>query len=329
MTLAAASEEPILHLTQLVRQVMESVNLAAARRTTVLVTGESAAGLEFVARAIGRRGDGADAPFVTVDCAQLPGDELESALFGVAADEAGGGTGRPDEGEPLTRGSHLYQAAGGTLFLRHAARMSAAVQARLARVLEQRAVILHPAARRVGVNLRLVVAGDPGCTLTCSDGRIPAGLFASKGAMQVVVPPLDTRPEDIPALAAELLKDLCEDAKVPHKTLTSLSQLLLAAAVRDQTALELRFFLEGLVGRIRGRVIRAEDLLAALFADAPIRPPGTTVPLRDAREQFERAYIASVIQRHRGRIPHAARALGMQRENLYRKLRHLDLKNTG
>jgi DNA-binding NtrC family response regulator len=175
------------------------------------------------------------------------------------------------------------------------------------------------------VNVRLVVAADPEFDLACKDGHIQAGLHGMASALRITLPSLPTDPEDVPLLASHLLEDLCKDAKVQRKELTSLAQILLTAMVRQRTAFELRFLLEGLVTRVRDRVIRVEDLLANLLVDDVMGPLGTAASLRDAREQFERKYIVAVIERHHGRIPHAARALGIQRANLYRKLRHLDV----
>jgi DNA-binding NtrC family response regulator len=236
-----------------------------------------------------------------------------------------GGTTDGEDLEPFTRGSRLYQALGGTLFLEHSALLSASLQARLVRVLHHRSAMLEPARQRVPVNVRLVLAADRAFDAACRDGLIRPELHSSPSTLRITLPELQVNPDDVPVLASHLLEDACKEANVQRKELTSLAQILLTAIVRRRTALELRFLLEGLVTRVRDRVIRVEDLLANLLVDDEVGPLGTAASLRDAREQFERKYIMAVIQRHHGRIPHAARALGIQRANLYRKLRHLDV----
>lgn len=323
MTQTALCDSPILDHTAAVREIMQLVDIAASRRSTVVVAGDWEPGPEVIARAIHIRGDGADGSLVTFDCSRVQPDELERELFGTL-DTAAATTGG-DNPESLARGSRLYQALGGTLFLQRAGRLPAAVQARLVRLLAQRSAIVEPAGQRIAVNVRLVIAADREFAMACEDGHIRADLHGSPSALRITLPALVVQPDDVPALAAHLLEDLCRDAKVQRKELTSLAQILLTAMARRRTALEISFLLEGLVTRVRGAVIRVEDLLANLLVDDDMGPLGTAASLRDAREQFERKYIMAVIQRHHGRIPHAARALGIQRANLYRKLRHLDV----
>jgi DNA-binding NtrC family response regulator len=315
----------LLDHTAAVRQIMQLVDVAASRRSTVVVAGESETGPETVARAIHIRGDRADGALVKIDCSKIAAGELEQELFGVAVRAGRGGTTDGEDHEPFTRGSRLYQALGGTLFLQSAETMPPALQARLVRVITHRSAMLEPARQRVPVNVRVVLAADRSFDLACREGRVHAELHASPSTLRITLPSLHADPDEVPVLAGHLLEDVCKDANVPRKELTSLAQIMLTAMVRRRTALELRFLLEGLVTRVRDRIIRVEDLLANLMVDDEVGPLGTAASLRDAREQFERKYIMAVIQRHHGRIPHAARALGIQRANLYRKLRHLDV----
>jgi two-component system nitrogen regulation response regulator NtrX len=325
MTHTPLRDNPLHDHTAAVRQIMQLVDVAASRRATVVVAGDSETGPETIARAIHIRGDRADGALVKIDCSKLSADELEQELFGIAVRAGRGGTTDGEDLEPFTRGSRIYQALGGTLLLEHAARLSASVQARLVRVLNHRSAMLEPARQRVPVNVRLVLAADREFDLACRDGHIRAELHSSPSTLRITLPEMQVNGDDVPVLASHLLEDACREANVQRKELTSLAQILLTAMVRRRTALELRFLLEGLVTRVRDRVIRVEDLLANLLVDDEVGPLGTAASLRDAREQFERKYIMAVIQRHHGRIPHAARALGIQRANLYRKLRHLDV----
>lgn len=303
-----------------VRQTIAQVD-AAARQRLVVVGGSSDSEHDLVARVLHARGHRADGPFVRVDCAKLPASTLERELFGTA--RPGGAGGDADAPEPLTRTGRLHQAAGGTLFLEHAAALPPVAQARLAHLLARRQATLEPEGELLSLDVRVVIAADAEFDRACQDGRMLTDLHGTPGATRITLPAIETTPADIPGLAVQLLADLCEEARVPGKELTSLAQILLTAVVHRSTPLELRFLLEEIVKRVPRRVIRVEDVVTVLRIDMG---PGAGVAapsLRDAREHFERKYIAEVIERHQGRIPHAARTLGIQRANLYRKLRTL------
>jgi two-component system nitrogen regulation response regulator NtrX len=306
-----------------IRQIMSLVDAAAAARDHVAIIGEPGAGHEMVARVIHARGGNAASPFAAIDCSKLRGQALELQLFGVPAQGANGSGPGPSL-EPLTRASRLVQARGGTLLIEHPAQMSARVQARLLRVLTRREAVLVPEQERIALDVRIVVAGDAEFELAREDGRLSPELHAALSRVRIPLPVLRMRQAEVPALAAHLLEDICRSARVPTKTLTSLAQILLGAVTRA-TALELRLVLEDLVMRVPDRVIRVEDVLGNVLVEGIIGPLVTTTSLRDARTRFERQYITAVLERHRGRIPHAARSLGIQRTNLYRKLRRLDV----
>jgi two-component system nitrogen regulation response regulator NtrX len=294
---------------------------AAARHTFVVVAGSSDSERDLVARALHVRAHRADGPFVRVDCAKLAAGTLERELFGTVAP---GGTG-DEVAETVTRASRVHQAIGGTLFLEHAAGLPPVAQTRLARLLARRQATLEPEGHLVAVDVRVIIAADDAFDRACEDGRMLTDLHGTPGATRITVPSTETTtPGEIPALAVQLLADLCEEARVPGKELTSLAQILLTAVVNRSTPLELRFLLEEIVKRVPRRVIRVEDVVTVLRIDMGVGTGAAASSLREAREHFERKYIADVIERHQGRIPHAARTLGIQRANLYRKLRTLN-----
>jgi DNA-binding NtrC family response regulator len=121
------------------------------------------------------------------------------------------------------------------------------------------------------------------------------------------------------------LKDECRRREQPLKTLTRAALTLLAALPWRGNAPELRTLIERLVASVPGGLIRLEDVLAQTQLDAGVAPGGCDATLRQARARFERDYIAAVVQHHHGRIAEAARALGIQRTNLYRKMRRLNV----
>jgi two-component system, NtrC family, nitrogen regulation response regulator NtrX len=149
-------------------------------------------------------------------------------------------------------------------------------------------------------------------------------LFRRLSVIRIDMPPLRNRREDIPALANYFLRDICAALRVPPKTLSRSALSLIAALPWRSNAVELRSLLDSVVASLDGsRAIALEDVLAHVRLDG-----GSTVfanggTLKQARNRFEREYIAAVLEQHHGRISDAAKALGIQRTNLYRKMRSL------
>ena len=150
-------------------------------------------------------------------------------------------------------------------------------------------------------------------------------LYERLSLIRVDVPALRQRREDVPVLATHFLKELCKASGKPVKTLTRPALTLLAALPWRGNALELRTLLERLILLVPGGLIRLEDVLAHTQLEGNVSPTGLDATLRQARAKFERDYIAAVLQHHRGRIADAAKVLGIQRTNLYRKMRRLNL----
>jgi two-component system nitrogen regulation response regulator NtrX len=141
----------------------------------------------------------------------------------------------------------------------------------------------------------------------------------------IPVPALRQRREDIPALVRLMLADLCAAADIPPKVTSNQATELLTALPWRRNISELESSLKSIVEKVPGRTIRLADVLAIVRLDGA---PATTYSgtLREARERFEREYVTAVLEQHRGRMAEAAKALGLQRTNLYRKVRQLALK---
>ena len=149
-------------------------------------------------------------------------------------------------------------------------------------------------------------------------------LFRRLSVVRIDMPPLRNRREDIPALANYFLREICAGLRLPPKTLSRSALSLLSALPWRGNAAELRRLLDSVVtGMQGGRGIALEDVLAHVKLDgaAGLFSGGGT--LKQARSRFEKEYIAAVLEQHRGRISEAARTLGIQRTNLYRKMRSL------
>jgi DNA-binding NtrC family response regulator len=305
------------------RDVMALIARAATMRAGVLIRGEEGTGRQVTARAIHNAQAQARGPFVRVDCAAYEGDQLDVELFGVA--DRSSNPDHPTRGlEKVSRQSRLFEARHGTLYLQNVAEAPMRVQARLARLLRDREAVLVESGETISLDVRPMAGVDMGFDRAVHEGRVRDDLFRRLSVIRIEVPPLRNRRDDIAALANCFVRELCGSLRVPPKTLSRPALALIAALPWRGNATELRALLESIVtGVPGGRGIVLEDVLGHVRLDGGSVVYEHTGTLRQARARFEREYIAQVLERHRGRISDAAKALGIQRTNLYRKMRSL------
>jgi two-component system, NtrC family, nitrogen regulation response regulator NtrX len=279
----------------------------------------------MVARAIHAHGANRNAPFVKVDCSGPTPEDIELQLFGVINKRSASVAPERPSLERIGRHSRVYEAADGILFLENVTELPARVQARLVRVLRDREVFLDDGRDPVPMDVRPIAAVDGTIDAAVDEGRIRTDLHERLSLIRLDVPALRQRREDIPVLAAHFLKELCRSNGRPIKTLTRPALTLLAALPWRGNAPELKGLLERLILLVPQGLIRLEDVLAHTQLEGSISPTGFDATLKQARAKFERDYIAAVLQHQHGRIAEAARVLGIQRTNLYRKMRRLNL----
>lgn len=307
------------------RAVMDLVQRASAGRCGILICGERGSGREMIARAIHAHGSNRNAPFVKVDCSGPTPEDIELQLFGVINKRSGSGAPERRSLERLGQQSRLQDAADGILFLENATELPARVQARLVRVLRDREVFVDSGRDPIPLDVRPIAAADGTIDAALDEGRLRADLHERLSLIRIDVPALRQRREDIAVLATYFLKELCRANGRPIKTLTRPALTLLSALPWRGNAPELRGLLERLILLVPQGLIRLEDVLAHTQLEGSISPTGFDATLRQARAKFERDYIAAVLQHQHGRIAEAARVLGIQRTNLYRKMRRLNL----
>jgi DNA-binding NtrC family response regulator len=318
----SSSAGPLFASSPAMREVASRIRDLGTRRTPTLIVGEPGSGRRFVAGLIhAQQANGAASPYLALDCAGRGARELEEELFGTVSS----GQWLVDDCrlEPVTAGGLLRRSCGGSLVILNVTEGAERTQARLARVLRDGEVADGENRSALHVDIRTITCVDPTFDAAVEEGRVRADLHRSLSRARIDVPPLRHRREDIPALVEHLVSTICPGANGPAKTVAAPALTLLAALPYRENAHELSQLLETLVRRVRGSVVHLDDVLAVVRLDGPTARTPVDGTLRAARARFEREYILAVLRQQRGRVTDAARVLGLQRTNLYRKMRNL------
>ena len=318
-----AAGDRLITTSAAMRYVMQEIARAAAGSVHVLLSGERGTGRGMLARAIHARGRQSDGPFVEIDCAKCSPHDLEAQLF------ATDGNKTPVERrslERVRRTAKLFQSKGGTLFLQNIVDLPARLQTRLVRVLRDGEVVIMNEGTRVELDHRVITAGDASFDAAVQDGRMLPDLYKRLSALRVDVPAFRDRREDIPELSSHLLNLLCARANLPAKQLSDAAKSMLAALPWRGNGVELCRLLDVLIMRAASSTISLDDVLANVRLDGQATWFAVGGSLREARARFELEYISAVVAHHQGRIPEAAKTLGIQRSNLYRKMRTLRVR---
>ncbi len=292
-------------------KVLETVDRVTSLPSHVLITGESGTGKDLVARAIHERGSRAKAPFVPINCAAIPEPLLESELFGHVK---GAFTGAVDNKEGLLR-----TAGEGTIFLDELGDMPLTIQAKLLRAIESREIQPVGSTRRVDIQARVLAATNRDLRAEAQAGRFREDLYYRLAVVEIQVPPLRERREDIPALANHfVVKYARELGRNVHGISREALRLLYGHHWKGNIR-ELSNAIERAVIFAAQEEITPEDLPDAVRAATP-RDPEYSPNLREATAEFERAHILRVIEQCGGNKRKAAKLLGLGATSLYRKL---------
>ncbi len=294
-----------------VKRVLDLVGRVAPSKTSVLLTGESGTGKELVARMIHARSDRSDKPFVAINCAALPETLLESELFGI---ERGVATGVE------ARLGRFESAQGGTIFLDEIGDMPLSLQAKLLRVLQEREIERVGGRRRIPIDVRVLAATNALLTEKIAAGEFREDLYYRLRVVEIVLPPLRERREDIPKLARHFLERFA--AREGREVLTLDREAFAALLSHDYAGniRELENLLEGAASLSRGGTIRLEDL-QWLPARAPGRVEAEPVAENEVPNlrALQERHIRRVLKLAGGNKSRAARLLGISRRTLYRK----------
>ena len=307
------------------RQLFELADRVAAAEVTVLMQGESGTGKELLAREIHRRSNRGSKPFVPLNCAAVPEHLIESELFGY---EKGAFTGATAQ----KRGK-FELAHGGTLFLDEVGDMSLATQAKLLRVLETQRFERLGGTASTEVDVRVLSATNKDLAAEITRQAFREDLYYRLRVVLLKLPPLCEHKEDIPLLVGEFLAMLAAKHRRGALTITREAMAKLMAYDWKGNVRELKNVLESAVVMSRDDVIQPEDIPAEFLAGLSAAP-GTSETAsflgvgdyREAKRQFEIAFIKAKLREHGGNITRTAGAIGLHRQSLQEKLRELGIQ---
>jgi transcriptional regulator with PAS, ATPase and Fis domain len=301
--------EELVGETPCMRELREQIAAAARHDVTVLLQGESGTGKEVVSRAIHRLSSRRSEPFVAVNCAAMSETLLESQLFG---HEAGAFTGA----QKATLG-FLRAADGGTILLDEVGDMGQALQSKLLRALEERAVVPVGGTQPIPLDIRVIAATHRDLGQAVQDGAFREDLYYRLNVIRLFLPPLRERKADVPLLCNRLSEQIARSLAIPPRKL--LPEALAAATQHDWpgNVRELGNVIQRAYVLGKGPVITLEDLLSAIQNASPRATPASFLTLQEAA----RSHILRALEVSGGVRGHAAKLLGVDRKSLWRMLR--------
>jgi two-component system nitrogen regulation response regulator NtrX len=298
-------------------QLREQVAMAAPTNGRVLIYGENGTGKELVARTVHTLSRRRSGPFVEVNCAAIPEELIESELFGHVK---GAFTGAVSE-----RRGKFEVADGGTLFLDEVADMSLKTQAKVLRVLQEQVVERVGASTGVRVDVRVLAATNKDLLAEIATGRFREDLYYRLNVIPVFVPPLRDREDDVALLAEHFMSEFAGEYGRRVKTIDPAAMASLRSYKWPGNVRELRNVIERLMIMVLGDTITVKDLAfmqgVSIAAADPYAGGEDLVTLHEARDRFERDYILRALAAQQGNISRTADVLGVERSNLYRKMR--------
>jgi two-component system, NtrC family, nitrogen regulation response regulator NtrX len=301
------------------QKVMEQVERVAASETRVCILGETGTGKELVARTLHEKSVRHAGPFVTLNCAAVPAELIESELFG---HEKGAFT-----GAAARHAGKFEQAHHGTLFLDEIGDMPLAMQAKLLRVLEEGEVERVGGDRPVAVDVRVLVATHRDLDELLRQGSFRRDLYHRIYVFPLRLPPLRERLEDIPVLAEHFVRQVAEQNGWKPKTFSAEAIADLKRYPWPGNVRELRNVIERLLLLAAGDIVDADAVRLALPASGGAGAPAMlqTGTLAERVEAFEREVLLAELKRHNHHMTNTARALGLERSHLYKKCQQLGI----
>ena len=305
-------------------QLSQTIEKVSPTNSRILIVGPSGAGKELAARTLHGLSQRATGPFVVINAAAITPDRMEIELFGV----------EPSNESQERKIGALEEAHGGTLFIDEIADMPRDTQSRILRVLVDQNFQRVGGSTRVAVDVRIVSSTGRNLENEIAEGRFREDLYHRLSVVPVRVPPLAERREDIPDLVGYFMEQISQATGLPQRTIGADAMAVLQSHDWPGNVRQLRNNVERLMilaGGDATAVISANMLPQDVGSMVPTMPNGNGgeqlmgLPLRDARELFEREYLLAQINRFGGNISRTAEFVGMERSALHRKLKALGI----
>jgi two-component system nitrogen regulation response regulator NtrX len=299
-------------------QLREQVAMAAPTNGRVLVFGENGTGKELVARSVHGLSKRHTGPFIEVNCAAIPEELIESELFGHLR---GAFTGAVTD-----RRGKFEAADGGTIFLDEIGDMSLKTQAKVLRALQEQVIEPVGSTQQTQVDVRVIAATNKDLPVAIKAGQFREDLYFRLNVIPIFVPPLRTRQGDIALLAEYFMAGFAQEYGRRPKAFEDGALALLQRYSWPGNVRELRNLIERLVIMVPGDRISTADLAfldrdPSEAGDATPANVEPVLPLHEARDRFERDYILRALSLQNGNMSRTAEVLGVERSNLYRKMR--------
>ncbi|HEV7268090.1 MAG TPA: sigma-54 dependent transcriptional regulator [Falsiroseomonas sp.] len=324
LKLRAGAETELVGASSAIAQLRQAIERVAPTGSRVLIGGPAGAGKEVAARMLHARSRRSDGPFVALNCATLAPGRFEEELFGVEA-------ATDPQGQPRRAGV-LERAHGGTLLLDEVGDMPLETQGKIVRALQEQGFTRLGGAQRVQVDVRVIATTSKDLQAEIAGGRFREDLFYRLAVVPLKIPPLRERREDIPPLARHFMARSVETSGMSPRELTEDALAAMQAYDWPGNVRELRNLIDWLLIMAPGEArepIRPDMLPPHVGSAAPAvlkldrSSEIMTLPLREARELFERQYLEAQLLRFGGNISRTAAFVGMERSALHRKLKFL------
>jgi two-component system nitrogen regulation response regulator NtrX len=304
-----------------IKALKKQIAIAAPTNAWIMITGENGTGKELVARTIHQMSHRADKPLIDVNCAAIPEELIESELFGHEKGAFTGATGKK-------RGK-FEVANGGTIFLDEIGDMSLKTQAKILRILQEQKFERVGGTRTLTVDVRVIAASNKDLEKEIQKETFRDDLFYRINVIPIEVPRLRDRAEDIPLLVETFLKGCHEEGCCNLKTITAEALEHLKAYPWPGNVRELKNLVERLGIMTESDVIGEEHIPASYSRQGPVAPGGVSLEadsLKEAKKEFEKAYILRKLSENEHNISQTADAIGIERSHLHKKIKSFGLK---
>ncbi|HMV77693.1 MAG TPA: sigma-54 dependent transcriptional regulator [Leptospiraceae bacterium] len=310
--------DPIIGNSSSIRKVKFAIAQAAAANVRVFIYGENGTGKELVAKTIVMNSRRKTNPYIEINCAAIPEELIESELFG---HEKGAFTGAHD------RKIGKFEAANsGTLFLDEICDMSLSAQAKVLRILQEQRFERVGGTETMQVDVRVIAATNIPVEDAIKEGRFREDLYYRLNVIPIVIPPLRERRTDIPLLLDYYMKETAAENQLSSKKIDKEGVEILTNHFWPGNIRELKNVVERLCIMTVSDTIRAKDAKDALKGFSKAEEIFEQGDLKKAKEEFEREYIIKTLQNNEGNISRCAKILGIERTNLYRKMKSLNIQ---